>query len=125
MVFAFQKYHNLVYGHKVLVESDRKPLTAIVQRPISKISSRLQRMLLKPLKYEFTVKYLPGSQMYVADALSRPYIKEQVKDDPDMVNMVHSISKLLPMSEVRFKQFQKATAEDKDLKIICEYFLED
>lgn len=54
IVFAFQKFHNLVYGHKVVVESDHKPLTSIVLKPIPKISCRLQRRLLRLLKYDFT-----------------------------------------------------------------------
>lgn len=122
IVFSFEKYHNLVYGHKVLVESDHQPLTSIVQKPIGKITTRLQRMLLKLLKYDFTIKYVPGSQMYLADTLSRASMKETGGDDPEMLNVVHSVSKLLPMSESRFKQFQKATEEDKELQMLFEYF---
>ncbi|GBL84994.1 Retrovirus-related Pol polyprotein from transposon 17.6 [Araneus ventricosus] len=80
IVFSFEKYHNLV----LLIESDHQPLTSIVQKPI-------------------------GSQMYLADTLSRAGMKETGGDDPEMLNVVHSVSKLLPMSESRFKQFQKAT----------------
>lgn len=60
--------------------------------------------------------------MYVADTLSRAYIKEKVMDDPDMLHMVHSISKVLPMSGSRFQQFQKATEEDDELKLISQYY---
>ncbi|GBM78829.1 Retrovirus-related Pol polyprotein from transposon 17.6 [Araneus ventricosus] len=124
IVFSFEKYHNLVYGHKVLVESDHQPLTSIVQKLIGKITTRLQRMLLKLLKYiyDFTIKYVPGSQMYLADTLSRASMKETGGDDLEMFNVVHSVSKLLPMSESRFKQFQKATEEDKELQMLFEYF---
>ncbi|GBO00517.1 hypothetical protein AVEN_3736-1 [Araneus ventricosus] len=60
--------------------------------------------------------------MYLADTLSRANMKETGGDDPEMLNVVHSVSKLLPMSESRFKQFQKATEEDKELQMLFEYF---
>lgn len=63
IVFSFQKYHNLVYGLRVKIESDHKPLLSIVKKPIHKISPRLQRMLLKLEKYDFEIMYVPGSQM--------------------------------------------------------------
>ncbi|GBN77551.1 Retrovirus-related Pol polyprotein from transposon opus [Araneus ventricosus] len=49
-------------------------------------------------------------------------MKETGGDDPEMLNVVHSVSKLLPMSESRLKQFQKATEEDKELQMLFEYF---
>ena len=121
IVFAFEKFHNLLYGHTVLVESDHKPLTSIVQKPIGKITTRLQRMLLKLLKYDFTIKFVPGSQMYLADTLSRASLKEVGAEDPEMLNMVHSVVKHLPMSENRLSQFQKAIQQDKVLKLVYEY----
>ncbi|GBM42370.1 hypothetical protein AVEN_130254-1 [Araneus ventricosus] len=66
--------------------------------------------------------------MYLSDTLSRATMKETGGDeihhnpDPEMLNVVHSVSKLLPMSESRFKQFQKATEEDKELQMLFEYF---
>lgn len=121
IVFAFEKYHNLVYGHKVLIESDHKPLLAIVQKPINKISFRLQKMVLKLLKYDFKIKYLPGTQMYLADTLSRAYIKDKVLDDPEMLSTVHSISRYLPMSEQRVDQFRNAILKDEELNYIVKY----
>ncbi|GFS43630.1 transposon Tf2-9 polyprotein [Nephila pilipes] len=50
IVFSFEKYHNFVYGRKVAIQSDHKPLMAIVKKPMHKISSRMQRMILKLLK---------------------------------------------------------------------------
>lgn len=55
--------------------------------------------------------------------LSRMHIKEEkVTDDPDMLNIIHSIYKLLPMSESRFQQFHKATKENDELKLIIQHY---
>lgn len=71
-------------------------------------------MLLKLLKYTFEIKHLPGNDMYLANTLSRAYIKEQrhgeesgyikdkelpnkdvVEDDPKMSQTIHSVAKYL------------------------------
>ncbi|GFV24330.1 transposon Tf2-6 polyprotein [Trichonephila clavipes] len=56
-------------GRKVVVQSDHKPLMAIVKKPMHEISSR---MILK-LKYDFEINYVPGNQMFLADTLSRAF----------------------------------------------------
>ena len=77
IVFAMTRFHAYVYGkHDVTIHSDHKPLMAIVKKPLTVTAAptRLQRMLLRLQRYVFTVEYIPGSQMLVADALSRAYL---------------------------------------------------
>ncbi|GBO09304.1 Retrovirus-related Pol polyprotein from transposon 17.6 [Araneus ventricosus] len=100
IVFSFEKYHNFIYGHKVIVQSDHRPLMAIVKKPMHKISSRMQRMVLKLLKYDFEINYVLGNQMFLADTLSCAFpVNQTVNDDPEMLNIVHTISKHLPISD--------------------------
>lgn len=121
MVFAVQKYHNFVYGKKFLIQTDHKPLTNIVTKPLCNISTRLQRMLLKLLKYQYDVEYIKGSEMYLADTLSRAYIKDDVTDDPEMLNVIHVITKSLPLSERRVSQFVRETQKDSEMTKAIEY----
>ena len=53
------------------VESDHKPLQSILSKPLHQAPLRLQKMMLTLQRYDFKVKYLPGSELSVADALSR------------------------------------------------------
>ncbi|GBL65032.1 Transposon Ty3-I Gag-Pol polyprotein, partial [Araneus ventricosus] len=125
IVFSFEKYHNFVYGRKVIVQSDHRPLMAIIKKPMHKISSRMQRMVLKLLKYDFEINYVPGTQMFLADTLSRAFpVNETVNDDPEMLNIVHAISKHLPMSEKRIMQFKRETELDPELQIVVKYIQE-
>ncbi|GFS82428.1 retrovirus-related Pol polyprotein from transposon 17.6 [Trichonephila clavipes] len=122
IVFSFEQYHNFVYGHKVVVQSDHPPLMAIVKKPMHKISSRMQRMILKLLKYDFEINYVPGNQMFLADAVSRAsLVSETVRDDPEMLNIVHTISKHLSMREKRRVQFKKETELDPELQIVVKH----
>ena len=75
IVFVMTRFQAYVYGkHDVTVHSDHKPLMAIVKKPSTAAPTRLQRMLLRLQRYVFTLEYIPGSQMLVADALSRAYL---------------------------------------------------
>ncbi|GFX52257.1 retrovirus-related Pol polyprotein from transposon 297 [Trichonephila clavipes] len=95
---------------------------AIVKKPMHKISSRKPRMILKLLKYDFEINYVPGNQMFLADTLSRPFpVSEIVRDDSEMLNIGHTISKHLPMSEKRHVQFKKETELDPELQIVVKY----
>ena len=70
-------------GRKVVVETDHSPLEQIFKKNIAEAPARLQRFLLRCLKFDITVKYKPGKAIPVADALSRVCFKEEetVKHD--------------------------------------------
>ena len=54
IIFGLEKFHNYVYGNNnVTVITDHKPLTFIVQKPISKAPKRIQNMILRIQDYNF------------------------------------------------------------------------
>ncbi|GFV11066.1 transposon Tf2-9 polyprotein [Trichonephila clavipes] len=117
--FGRYKFNKMPFGIVSASESDYKPLMATGKKPMHKIFSRKQRMILKLLKYDFEINYVPGNQMFLADTLSRAFpVSETVRDDPEMLNIVHTISKHLPMSEKRREQFKKETELDPELQIV-------
>ena len=78
VLFGMERFHQYTYGREVTVECDHLPIGSIVKKPLSNCPLRLQRMLLRLQKYDFKVKYKPGSEMHVPDMLSRAYIHEDV-----------------------------------------------
>ena len=50
IVWRAQKFHTYVYGRRVIVETDHKPLESIFRKSLNDAPSRLQRMLLKLTK---------------------------------------------------------------------------
>lgn len=72
--FGLERFHHFVFGkEKVIVESDHKPLSQIFKKPLHLCPPRLQRMFIQIQKYDIDIIYKPGSQMYIADALSRAH----------------------------------------------------
>ena len=70
IVFACQHFNTYLLGRSFIAESDHKPLEMIAMKNLTNAPPHLQRMLLELQKYNITIKYHPGSQMQLADALS-------------------------------------------------------
>lgn len=73
VVFSLKKFHQYVYGVPVKIQSDHKPLEAILSKPIGKAPARLQRMLLQIQRYDISLVYTPGKELLIADTLSRAH----------------------------------------------------
>ncbi len=77
ITFGCERFHDYLYGQEeVIVETDHKPIEAIKKKPIHSATPRLQRMLLKIQPYAVNIKYKPGRELYIADALSRHFIED-------------------------------------------------
>ena len=68
LAIVFETY---LYGRKVFVESDQKPLVAILKKSLLNAPKRLQRMMLRLQHFDFEVQYKQGPLMFLADTLSR------------------------------------------------------
>ena len=76
ILFAAVRFNQYLLGRDmVTVHTDHEPLVPIFSKSIFHAPKRLQRMILKLQKYNLVLKYCPGSQMYIADMLSRAYLE--------------------------------------------------
>ena len=71
IVHGLEKFHYYAYGRHVTVETDHKPLEAIFKKHLSSSPPRIARMMLRIQKYDVEIKYVPGKNVPLADALSR------------------------------------------------------
>jgi hypothetical protein len=60
IVYGAKKFHQYIYGKKVVVETDHKPLTHIFKKSLIDCPMRMQRMLLDLQIYDLDVRYKPG-----------------------------------------------------------------
>ena len=78
VTFVCTKFHDYIYEQKfVIVETDHKPLEAILKKPLFLAPPRLQKMIMTLQKYPLEVKYCPGKELFVADTLSRAALQEE------------------------------------------------
>ena len=55
VVFALERLDHYTAGYRVKVETDHQPLTSIWKKPISSMSARIQRLLLRLLQYDIDI----------------------------------------------------------------------
>ena len=107
VVFGCEKFHDYIYGRQVNVETDHKPLETIFQKPLHQSPLRLQKMLMKRMRYELDVEYKKSKELFTADTLSRAYLPEAGTELDDL-----EIAAVLPMSEEKLRKPQLGTAND-------------
>ena len=124
IVFAVERFEQCVYGRPVKVETDHKPLESIFKRSLIRAPKKLQRMLLRLQKFDLEVTYKKGTEMVLADTLSRAYkvpqpgesateaTRGETEKNVESLNMTQYI----PMSEATQTRMQRATADDEALR---------
>ena len=102
--------HNYVYGRKVILWTDHKPVVSISKKPLVSVRNRLQHLLLHVQQYDYEIRYKPGKDMVLADTLSRANLTEYERSATEVeVEHIHATC-FLPVPEHQLKELQKETA---------------
>ena len=124
ILFALEKFHTYVYGRNdVVVVTDHKPLVAIHKKALASAPKRLQPMLLRLQRYSYKLVYQPGSQLQIADTLSRAF----PPSDPPPAMSFHDLASIEQADSQQLDELQMiASAETLDLinnaaKVDAEY----
>ncbi|KAK2706792.1 hypothetical protein QYM36_014732 [Artemia franciscana] len=97
ILYGCKKFHQFVYGRRIIAHTDHKPLEAILSKLLSQAPPRLQRMMIQLQPYDITVQYVRGKDLPVADTLSRlhpPHFDEECSLEIEF--HVHSVMKSIP-----------------------------
>ena len=120
--FSLERFNQYTYGKKVTIESDHKPLEAIVKKSLAAAPPRLQRILLRMQKYDYSLEYRPGKELFLPDMLSRAPLSETADDnmEEDIALHVHLLTSSLPVSKSKLEEIKDATADDQSLRELKE-----
>ena len=116
--YACEKFRQYILGKHVVVESDHKPLEMIFQKQIHLAPLRLQRMLLRLQPFDLSIQYTQGTQMFIADALSRATVdppEEYLGEEwliYDMRVITHTAT------DEKLDEFRAQTAKDQELQAL-------
>ena len=89
IVKAVELWHHYLQGHHFILESDHKPLEALMCK--SQMNDKCERWRLRLQSYGFTVKHIKGKSNTMPDYLSRSPV-DHAEDDIDDKIMQISIS---------------------------------
>ena len=127
ILFGVERFQQCVFGRSVKVDTDHKPLESIFRKSLLSAPKRLQRMLLRLQKFDLRVSYKKGSEMYLADTLSRAFrvsksVQSEAAEDVVFIEDTRGeaekeletidMVQYLPVSEATQSAIQKATESD-------------
>ena len=87
VTYGLEKFHHYTFGRQVFVVTDHKPLLAISSKPHSKAPKRLQNLHLRAQKYTIDLSWRPGTELPVADVLSRAPVHK-----PSEKELIHCVT---------------------------------
>ena len=117
VTYGLEKFHHYTFGRQVFVVTDHKPLVSISNKPLSKAPKRLQNLLMRAQRYTFELRWSPGTEIPVADVLSRAPLQK-----PSEEELIHCVTEN-GLRDERLQQIRDATATDQSLTILGEIIL--
>ena len=115
IVFGCERFHDYLCGQpEITVESDHKPLEAILNKPIHQAPLRLQKMILRSKPYAVNVKCIPGSHLVLVDTIFRAYLPSQAANQPDEFE-IHVLDSG-QLSETMFYKLKDETKSGPELQ---------
>ena len=117
VVYGCERFHTYLFGRSFVAESDHKALESIQMKNLVSVPPRLQRMLLRSQPYDVTIRYRPGKQMHVADALSR-LSSDEAMPIPHLNVQIHEVCP--QFSNECLQKIQEKTLKDPELAALKE-----
>ena len=117
--FGLVRFHQYIYGRHVEVHTDHKPLESIYTKHLFAAPPRLAHMLLRIKQFDVSIKYVPGSDVKLADTLSRanPCNTGGIRG---LDLSVHELHVHLNASPTRIVEIRMETSKDITLHALCE-----
>ena len=120
VVWGLERFNYYIFGKHCTVNTDHKPLEAIFKKRLSSCPPRLQRFLMRALKYDVTINYVKGPDVPIADALSRVSPQPAPSNGQLPEICVHHITQNLPASPTKLQQIRDETGKDPTLSLLKE-----
>lgn len=115
VVYGCERFHIYLFGSPFTVLTDHKPLESIHLKHLTSAPPRLQRMLLRLQPYDIKIRYIPGKEMLLADALSRlsPEEKFQIENEEIQVHEIYT-----QFSNGMIEKIRSSTTADEELSCL-------
>jgi len=118
-VFGAERFHTYLYGAPFVIESDHQPLEMITKKSLAAAPARLQRMLLRLQRYDYSIKYRPGKEMILADGLSRLPTSIESPQIPLNIQVC-----FVQFSGQKLEEIKEATKQDNTLHQLMKYIFQ-
>ena len=122
VVLVCERFSYLVSSIEVTVRSDHRSLETVIKKTL-----RLQRTLLRLLKFNILIVYCQGNKIQVTENLSIANVSVQEPSDTeqqeDIEVIVHSLVQKFPASPSRLEEFSSKTTSNHILRYVVQAIL--
>ena len=116
VAWTMEKFHYFLYGTHFILETDEKPLEAILSKSFNQSTAQLQRILIQTFPYHFTVYHIPGPMKQLAECLLRLGNQNDSIKLPKLY--VYQITSQIKARSDALNQLFTATQEDNELILL-------
>ena len=123
LLFTLMHFKHFTYGRLVHVITDHKLLVSLFRKSLVDSSPRLTRMLIQLLDYTLDMRYQPGAQMHLSDAISR-LLTHNSNTGSTIENLdvsVHTIEELTGFNSLSVAKIHQHTTTDLAMQQLIQH----
>ena len=126
LTWACERLSDYVIGIRFVLRTDHKPLVSLLSssRPLDDVPPRIQRMRIRLMRFDYSVTWQPGSQLFTADTLSRFPLENEpsIVDSSDVIERyVSVVVNSLPITDVLIDKVLTASTTDDAIPDVIRY----
>ena len=127
LVWACEKFSHFLIGlPKFRLVTDHKPLVPLINtKDLDRTPIRVQRLLIRLMRFNCVCEHVPGKTLVVADALSRSNVFPESPSDlaDEVQTYVENVERSWPVSDQKIRQIAVETSTCPDLSLVYRYTL--
>ena len=120
-VWGMEKFHYFLYGRKLILQTDQKPLVSIFRKHMIDVSPRIQRITIRAWQYDFVPQHIPGRNNVISDALSRVTLLEFQDSNAEKDILTVNFLQYSSIEEKERDEVLQETNKDKELQSLKHY----
>lgn len=125
LTWACEKFSDYVLGKVIALETDHKPLVPLLgTKQLNSLPPRVLRFRLRLDRFDYTIRHVPGKQLYIADTLSRAPLASvdhntALEELAELIMETHVAH--LPASKERLETYRTAQSSDPTTSLLIRY----
>ena len=122
-----ERLSDYLIGKNFHIETDHKPFVSLLgNKKLNELPPRIQRLLIRLLRFKYTISNVPGKSLVVADTFLRAPVTKHISEHDNRQNeeiqlYVNSVLSEVPASDKRLEEIRERQREDEVCRQMVTY----